>query len=93
MDNKKLIYASEARRAILRADPKLVHCIDSIPAADAVEVVHARWIWINDKCGCSACRKCLSYDGNGVVLDLSHLPYCPHCGAKMDLEETNNENY
>lgn len=42
-----------------------------------------RWIFKNGECGCGECGMCLSYDGNGVVLDLSHLPYCPHCGAYM----------
>ena len=43
MANDKLIYASEARKAILNADPKLAYCIDSVPAVDAKEVVHGRW--------------------------------------------------
>ena len=38
MAKDKLIYASEARKAILKADPKLAYCIDSIPGVDAVEV-------------------------------------------------------
>ena len=62
------------------------HMIYHTPAADVKPVVHAKWIFKNDRCGCSNCRNCLSYDGNGVVLDLSHLPYCPHCGATMDGE-------
>ena len=36
MANDKLIYASSARKAILRADPKLAYVIDNVPAADAV---------------------------------------------------------
>ena len=58
--------------------------------ADMPEVVYplqSRWIYVQDRCGCELCRKCLSYDGNGVILDLSHLPFCPFCGAKMILEE------
>lgn len=39
MDNRKLIYADDARRELLRADPKLAYCIDNVPAVDAVEVV------------------------------------------------------
>ncbi|MBQ8359773.1 MAG: hypothetical protein IJX37_07695 [Oscillospiraceae bacterium] len=35
MANEKLIYASAARKAILKADPKLAYCIDSIPGVDA----------------------------------------------------------
>lgn len=60
---------------------------DYIPTADVAPVIHAKWIFVNDRCGCSNCRLCLSYDGNGVIIDMSHLPYCPHCGARMDLED------
>ena len=54
-------------------------------ANDVAIQKHSTWIFVNDRCGCRECRNCLSYDGNGVILDLSHLPYCPWCGAKMDL--------
>lgn len=36
MPNDKLIYASSARKAILKEYPKLAYCIDSIPGVDAV---------------------------------------------------------
>ena len=62
---------------------KTLRTINFFPAADVVEVVYGSWIYVNGNCGCSVCRQCLSYDGNSVILDLSHLPYCPHCGAKM----------
>lgn len=42
MANDKLIYASAARKAILKAEPKLAYCIDSIPGVDAVEVVRCK---------------------------------------------------
>jgi hypothetical protein len=42
MAKDKLIYASSARKAILKADPKLAYCIDSIPGVDAVEVVRCK---------------------------------------------------
>jgi hypothetical protein len=54
-------------------------------ANDVIIRKHSAWIFVNDRCGCRECRNCLSYDGNGVILDLSHLSYCPWCGAKMDL--------
>lgn len=58
----------------------------SIAAADVALVVHGRWIerraphamgGISAKC--SACSKSVQYLGNP-------LNYCPHCGAKMDIE-------
>ena len=42
MESKKLIYADDARRAILKADPKLAYCIDKVKAVDAVEVVRCK---------------------------------------------------
>ena len=64
--------------------------IENQPATDVTRVVHGRWMtWeeqfpgfkphINDKLGafCSLCHAhsdCIS-------------PYCPNCGAKMDIDE------
>lgn len=42
MGDKKLIYADDARRAILETDPKLAYCIERIKGVDAVEVVRCK---------------------------------------------------
>jgi hypothetical protein len=42
MATEKLIRASDARRAILKEDPKLAYCIDKVPGVDAVEVVRCK---------------------------------------------------
>lgn len=49
-NENKLIYADDARRAILEEEPKLAYCIERIKAVDAVEVkcevgdlVYALW--------------------------------------------------
>ena len=65
--------------------------IDKEPAADAAPVRHGRWIqphWKNSNycCNCSECgREAMhadyQWDKNGIY------PLCPHCGAKMDVEE------
>lgn len=57
--------------------------ISNFPAADVAPVVHGRKIedgdigcfWL-----CSLCGECLPYGAK----------YCPNCGAKMDLEVTDN---
>ena len=86
MANEKLIYASSARGAILRADPRLSYLIDNIKGVDAVEVVHGRWIVEVDgnfrNVKCSACGK--DYACHIGMLQLQNLSYCPNCGAKMD---------
>ena len=85
MANEKLIYASAARKAILKADPKLAHCIDSVPGVDAVEVVHGKWEMGVDEGDyeygtCSAC----GYNEYNAFCCLLPHNYCPNCGAKMD---------
>lgn len=83
MANEKLIRASEARKAILDADPKLAYCIDNIKAVDAVEV----------PCRCKECKYWRHYDHLGCtefvkVCTLAYYMieengYCLY-GAKMD---------
>ena len=59
------------------------------PTVDAVEVVHGRWDIergeVHTNCVCSACRKMFYYFNRGQ-LQIDKMPYCPNCGAKMDLE-------
>lgn len=63
--------------------------------ADVVEVRHGKWIMRGGRFRCSEC------DGKALMQDIggtggfSHefeqvkSDFCPHCGAKMDLEEEN----
>ena len=65
--------------------------VQEIPAADVVEVVHARWInphWIGSTsaANCSACNfEAQHREYRGVE---KFYKYCPGCNAKMDLEES-----
>lgn len=52
---KKLIYAGDAHRAILEADPKLAYCIERIKAVDAEVVVR-----------CKDCKHYMEYPLNKV---------------------------
>ena len=79
MATEKLIRASDARSAVLKADPKLVYCIDNIKAVDAVEVVHGRWEEVG-----VADYKCLRCGFRFTSADpISMFQYC-RCGAKMN---------
>lgn len=71
------------------------NCLDTIPAADVVEVVHASWVWNPDGMdwgiGAWVCGKCKSRPEtwwNTVKeshpLRCSGSRYCGNCGAKMD---------
>ena len=68
--------------------PNIINNQDVI---DATPVVHARWIEPVPGDGfpyCSNCKKIALDKGlflNPKLMEWHMTPYCPHCGAKMDL--------
>ena len=63
--------------------------LDETPAADVVEVKHVEWHLLNNCANegvyCSVCNKKVyktCYANQKIK-----SPYCPNCGAKMDLKE------
>lgn len=54
--------------------------INSIPAADVVEVRHGRWSSNGIALVCSECGRAF-----GIVKMFAH--YCPWCGSRMDKED------
>lgn len=73
-----------------QACQQAIDVLDTVPAADVVEVIHAHWIDENPedlldvRMRCSNCRT--------IHAPYAHWHYCPSCGATMDeiLEERNN---
>ena len=73
-----------------------VEAIEKAPTIESEPVRHGKWI--RDDLGrtrCSVCEKpipCIEeYDtdedcGGTYEVDIDETPYCPICGAKMDLE-------
>lgn len=64
--------------------------LNSIPAADVVEVRHGRWLTTDaypHHLYCSVCYK--TYAKNAKWVNELDLPtnYCPNCGARMDKED------
>ena len=62
--------------------------INRIPTADVAPVVHGHWITVYREDGtkadkCSVCTDAVKY------FDYKY-GWCPHCGAKMDESEDNN---
>lgn len=56
--------------------------VDAQPAADIAPVRHGKWIPFRSEVAgdiwyCSACE----------IGFTARMAYCPHCGAKMDMEE------
>ena len=69
--------------------------LKSMPTADVAEVKHGKWLVIEDELWkgggryeCSACGYGFSFDG---YFELDELPYCPHCGAKMEVERRDDD--
>lgn len=70
------------------------HEINSIPAADVVEVRHERWIDLNTENStgplfkCSECSHLHNPNRNDLDLERVELKplYCDACGARMDKE-------
>lgn len=71
-------------------------CIRTAPAVDVEQVVHGKWIikkidnFRKYEVTCSNCGW-VSIDNYDSYNDPSEFKYCPHCGAKMDLEGTDHE--
>ena len=61
--------------------------VRKIPAADVVEVKHARWENVGDSEEdlCFRCTNCKE-EFSCEVDFRSYVKYCPECGAKMDGE-------
>lgn len=55
-----------------------VSLIGSLPAADVVEVVHGEWVP-------HSIRLCLYSCSNCHCVPRDKTPYCPICGAKMEV--------
>lgn len=71
------------------------HTFDDIDAQPTIEPKRGRWITKKDACGidyqiCSNCETEIQWrDRHGVILrvDMQTVPYCPNCGAKMDVSD------
>lgn len=65
-------------------------CIKQAPSVDVEEVIHAKWVWRNlygdDNYQTFCCSECLSSRGARGWMN-----YCPDCGAKMDLDNSESE--
>ena len=67
----------------------IVDEIDGFPAADVAPVRRGHWVRVGNGTTCSECMQgLLRINGKqSEWVDLSGMPYCPNCGAKMDKEE------
>lgn len=90
----KIYYEAKALERAIDSAPRITpstksvlkKIIRSAPVVDAEPVVHGRWISDGDgyhwTYNCSICAW-----EDGYPFNERHN-FCPHCGAKMDLEES-----
>lgn len=74
------VYSDDVR-AIMRK-------VDEQPAADVTPVRRGHWVRVGNGTTCSECMQgLLRINGKqSEWVDLSGMPYCPNCGAKMEVE-------
>lgn len=70
-------------KAMAKCNQHLDHAAFNIEIDDDLLVKHGRWE-VNEL-GYLVCTHC-AWVRYGIPL-VEHYPYCPNCGAKMDLEE------
>jgi hypothetical protein len=56
----------------------------SIQTADVSPIVRGEWVWQEDTLVCSICERPAPTEGEYVQVE---TPYCPQCGARMEVEE------
>lgn len=86
-------YAEFDAQQYIMGFGEAINAIKNEPAADVQEVKHGHWTicyksaykWA--KCYCSVCGK---PNGVGGIISNQKKPYCPNCGAKMDVEKKRN---
>ena len=59
--------------------------IYEMPATDVAPVRHGRWVQCKYMDKSAKCSECGGYHTRFTVNE-RYPKYCPHCGAKMDLE-------
>ncbi len=82
-----LSEAGEDAKAYVEGFKEARSVVERFPTADAAPVVHGRWI--NKSGGFWEAADCSNCGERHLTVGISPN-YCPSCGARMDLEETDD---
>lgn len=77
----------------LRNDIHLNEALDLVPTADVAKVKHGKWEeeYLGYGTYRYRCSECNSTFGEDAINEFHHKNYCSNCGARMDLEEREEE--
>lgn len=80
-------WVSEACKEPVMRVIRLFDKLQKVPAADVAPVVHGRWVSVAGKRD-RICSRCLHNEPyKNADDDAEVFEFCPHCGAKMDIED------
>ena len=89
IERDSLLKKAKSLQGKLFAVPLILDAIEYAPAVDVVEVKHGEWHLLyncaNEGVYCSVCHKKV-YKTDYANQKIKS-PFCPNCGAKMDLKE------
>ena len=88
LDFESLLYTKEQNEWFNKGLKCAIRDVKHQPTADVAEVRQGKWVhtdyamhWL----GKDECSECTYHTSDRD--DLSHLKYCPNCGARMDGDE------
>lgn len=88
LENAMTIAAANGKEKDCRVWARAICLLYDVQTADVEPVVHGKWVYGEDvDIECSVCGRDALTEGDYRQVRSN---YCPHCGAKMDLEEQNN---
>lgn len=77
-----VLRMNEEGAQITRGEYKLIDCvIFNFPTVKVKPVIHGKWVHYKDEHACSKCGEAVTGDWD------EDYDYCPHCGARMDLDD------
>ena len=81
-------YISDERRLGMKDALDMISSIlRNSPTADTEPVRHGRWIFIRDDGGGNSLYSCSECGQGDIQSPAVVVPYCWHCGAKMEAEK------
>jgi len=70
----------------------VIERLDVQPTVDAAPIKHGQWIHLDqEESTISGKCSCCEWEAHYYEDDVADMPYCPNCGARMDLEEQHDE--